>query len=381
MEERTIDIKLIRFDPAIYPRFTQSMEEIKRYAELIKTGTPLPPIKVDYAYRIIDGYHRWQAHLKVGHQEVKVVFVECRDNFEALQSACYLNAIQGITLTKEERRKNALRLYEMARANPSEPSEDKMRDIARAVGVSCRTIYRWTEELRRRKKQEIIEKATELRRQGKTQQATAQILGVHRSTISRIEKRPDVQNCYLTASHRPKKDLDFTSRRQCLAAMGQLVECNEDLPSREIIQNRLISNYNRIKMERERYGIDMETYGYFKSKIQKHTANIANELDCLSNIIIGLSLRLRDDDLKSTIYSMFQKVSTRFEEFRKQYLYVAKRWAFDNQDDTRKKISLMASKILAANGFSTPEIPPSKRLKVMVDRDSKTDLQNYCYDE
>ena len=348
MEQRTIDIKLIRFDPAIYPRFTQSIEEINRYAELIKTGTPLPPIKVDYAYRIIDGYHRWQAHLKVGHQEVKVVFVECRDNFEALQSACYLNAIQGITLTKEERRKNALRLYEMARANSSEPSEDKMRDIARAVGVSCRTIYRWTEELRRRKKQEIIEKATELRRQGKTQQATAQILGVHRSTISRIEKRPHVQNCYLTASHRPK-DTDFTSRRQCLATIRQLVECNEGLPGRETIHNRLISSYNRIKVERERYGIDMETYGYFKSKIEKHVANISNELDCLSEIIIGLSLRLRDDDLKSTIYTMFQKVSTRFEEFRRQCLYVAKRWALDNQDNTRKKISLMASRILATS--------------------------------
>ena len=93
----------------------------------------------------------------------------------------------------------------------------------------------------------------------------------------------------------------------------------------------------------------METYGYFKSKIEKHTGNISNELDCLSEIIIGLSLRLRDDDLRSTIYSMFQKVSTRFEEFRRQCLYVAKRWAFDNRDDTRKKISLMASRILATS--------------------------------
>jgi len=353
MEEKTIDIRLVKFDPVIYPRSTQSADEIERYAELIRTGTELPPIKLDHRYRIVDGYHRWQAHLKHHLKTIRVIFVDTADDFEALQMASYLNAVQGMPLTKDDRRKNAIKLYQMACHGFAPPSEKKMKEIARAVGVSWQTLYRWTAEVRKKRKHEREKKVTELRKQGKTQGETARILGISQRTVSDVERTtPFSKNSQMRIFAREGKNnnsFGFTSRRECLAAMQELIK--SDIPSCEegIIQSKIISSYTQIKTERQRYGIDMETYRHFRQEIQKHTANILTEMDYLNNNVIGLLAQLKDMKLKLNISALFKNISDRFEEFKKHYRYVMGVPDFAESEsklDSQKKIIKIMTKML-----------------------------------
>ena len=93
----------IRLEKRVYPRIKPSDENIKRYTELVKAGAKFPPILLDQNYRLMDGFHRWQAHINANKYEIPARIVRIPDDIRGFEIACQMNAIQGMPLTKEER--------------------------------------------------------------------------------------------------------------------------------------------------------------------------------------------------------------------------------------------------------------------------------------
>ena len=64
MNEITVDA--VVFDGAIYPRTKPSSSIITEYADALAGGATFPPIILEQGTnRLLDGYHRWKAHVKL----------------------------------------------------------------------------------------------------------------------------------------------------------------------------------------------------------------------------------------------------------------------------------------------------------------------------
>lgn len=65
----TIKLSDIKYDGSIYPRKKPSSSTIAEYADAMLAGAKFPPIVIEQdTNRLLDGYHRWKAHLKAKEQ-------------------------------------------------------------------------------------------------------------------------------------------------------------------------------------------------------------------------------------------------------------------------------------------------------------------------
>lgn len=308
----SLPIDVIKFDPRIYPRLKPSQEDIERYAELMKSGIEFPPIIVDQHIRLIDGYHRWKAAQLAGKSSIETETIAVNNDEQALAIACALNAIQGVQLTPEERKKNAIRLYRMACNGFTLPTEEKVKEIARAVGVSRTTVYRWTEHIRQQIKERKLKKIGELREEGKSQTEIAQIVGVSQPTVSRV-----TESCFIHPSHLGEMNsgLNLNTRRGCEKAIRMIIEHVDELVQWSKEDERKIwEQYQQRKREKEKYGIPLSAYDQFKNEIEQNTATIFKSLETIEKYALGLITTVRDERMKREIQN---KVRPLFERMRK----------------------------------------------------------------
>jgi ParB-like chromosome segregation protein Spo0J len=176
-ETRRIDEIVWRKD--LYPRFEPDPATIQRYAESIEL---LPPIQINQRNELIDGYHRWTAHKKVGLVDVPVKVTETASDAEVLRLAIQSNAAHGLQLSNDDKRSMALKLYD----------GDK-DEIAKLLSVSERTIARWVSNIDQAQREERQQRIRDLWLACQTQEEIADAVGLAQQTVAdQLQELPDL---------------------------------------------------------------------------------------------------------------------------------------------------------------------------------------------
>lgn len=148
-----IRIEDIKIDASMDPRFGEerSQSVVEGYMEALDR---LPPIVIDQDNHIIDGVHRYQAHLLAGKDTIQVYRQEMQDEGAAFIASVEANTSFGQPLKAHQRRDAARRLYRQYGFPNSE--------IETAVNRGPSTVTKWLSDLKDEWKAHIREAAYSL---------------------------------------------------------------------------------------------------------------------------------------------------------------------------------------------------------------------------
>lgn len=142
--------RAVRVNTAIMPRLAEPDPAIvERYAEVFDA---LPPIVVQKdSFVLIDGQHRLAAAAKALRDHIRILEVDAADD-DLEDLAIEANIAHGLSLTPDERRRAARRMYNRHNPDTGGTSGDAWSavDIARRSGVHRNTVGRWLEDDRQR---------------------------------------------------------------------------------------------------------------------------------------------------------------------------------------------------------------------------------------
>ena len=132
-----IPVSSIVFREDSYPRIKTSAETVQKYAEDLSV---LPPIEVNQRNELIDGWHRWTAHKKVGAENIRAVITETASDTHLLELAIERNASHGLQLSQEDKRDMARRIYH---ATAERDRDGKKKELSRILSVGLSTVHLW----------------------------------------------------------------------------------------------------------------------------------------------------------------------------------------------------------------------------------------------
>lgn len=157
----------------LYPRFKPHQNLIEKYSDSLEF---LPPIKVNQANILIDGFHRWKAHQLKNADKIKAEVIETESEKELRRLAYMHNSAHGLSLSNEEKRSYA---QEMIGAM-------NVEELCAVLSVSKSTINDWTKTQRENIIKRRNEKILSLYLKCCTQQQIAEALEVPQRTVSDI---------------------------------------------------------------------------------------------------------------------------------------------------------------------------------------------------
>lgn len=165
----------VQFRDDLYPRFEPNQSLIQKYSDSIEH---LPPIKVSEDGILIDGFHRWKAYMLAGYEDIPAEIVEVESEKQLKRLAYQYNSNHGLQLSNDEKRRYAQEMY----------GEMTVKALADVLGVSEKTVQRWTETQAKAAKEERDRRIVELYlRAWNTQESIADVLGVDsKQTVSNI---------------------------------------------------------------------------------------------------------------------------------------------------------------------------------------------------
>lgn len=164
----------IVFRSDLYPRFNPDQKLIERYAQSVEF---LPPILINQADILIDGYHRLKAHQIAGARKITCQVRQTASEKELKRLAYQFNSHHGLQLSDDEKRAYANEMI----------AEVSASDLAAVLSVDERTISRWTKERRRSLEEERDRRIVELYlRAWNTQEAVAQAVDTTQRTVSNV---------------------------------------------------------------------------------------------------------------------------------------------------------------------------------------------------
>ncbi len=118
----------------LYPRFEPDASVIQKYAEDIDR---YPPVEINQNNELIDGYHRWTAYKKAEVEIIKVTVTRTDSDRHFARLAMSRNAQHGLCISNAEKKDWLLTWY-------VGESNDEKQTLANDMGVSLRTVKRWT---------------------------------------------------------------------------------------------------------------------------------------------------------------------------------------------------------------------------------------------
>jgi hypothetical protein len=121
----------------LYPRIETSAVTVQKYAEDLSV---LPEIEVNQHNELIDGWHRWTAHKKVGADKIRVKVTKTTSDAHLLELAIERNAIHGLQLSQADKKSMAQRIYN---ATPEKERKGKKEQLAKILSVSQRVVQDW----------------------------------------------------------------------------------------------------------------------------------------------------------------------------------------------------------------------------------------------
>jgi ParB-like chromosome segregation protein Spo0J len=165
MEGQTVPLAKVVMTTEVWPRERGDPDRVEMFMGLIEAGECVPPVEVvplsDGRFLVADGFHRVEAHRRLGRVEIEVVTVAVGSE-ETAKRAAYRHALETATrsalpLTKAERRRAVYGLLD-------ERSDLSHRAIAKLVGISHQTVDRWAVERGRQDDAQSVEEAVVERR-------------------------------------------------------------------------------------------------------------------------------------------------------------------------------------------------------------------------
>jgi DNA modification methylase len=172
-----ISTKEIVFREDLYPRFEADQQTIQKYADSVEH---LPPIQLNQNKILIDGYHRWKAHELAGETEIAYETVETESDKHIKQLAYQTNSNHGLQLKNDEKRRFAQEMF----------GQMDKKLMSQILGVSTKTIDRWTETQAKAQKEDQKRQMVDLylRAWNGSYKNMSTILGEPESTIKDIVK-------------------------------------------------------------------------------------------------------------------------------------------------------------------------------------------------
>lgn len=104
---------------------------VQQYAEVVDD---LPPSEVNQDRILINAYHRYLAHKEAGKSTIKVKITTTKNEQEVYLLSVERNARHGKQYTREEKRHNAIRVYD---------ADVDRAMIQRYLAVSAATLSGW----------------------------------------------------------------------------------------------------------------------------------------------------------------------------------------------------------------------------------------------
>lgn len=229
--EIALDSVVIRRD--LYPRLKHDPALVQRYADNLEV---MPPIEVNQYGHLIDGYHRYLAHQKVGASTIRVTITETTSDAELLALAAQRNAAHGWQLTNEDKRDVAIRLYNGGTGLSKE-------QIARVLSVSDRQVRNYLSDIDRQIREREEREVAELWMLGYTENEIAERTGVPRQTLNDwIRTLPKSETFPISAKSRDfAQDADWKPPLYTLWNYGRLTNAVEHFGNSEqrILENLL----------------------------------------------------------------------------------------------------------------------------------------------
>lgn len=169
--------KSIRFVPDLYPRLKPSDDVVERYRDALDR---LPPITVARGGIIVDGYHRWQAHVREGVETIAVDDLGNLSDAEIVRESISRNASHGHQLSRADKRRLAAQLW----SRFADMDGNRTTEIATLLAVSERSVSEWTKDARKEERDAQQARAFDLWLECWTQQAIADETGMSQQTVS-----------------------------------------------------------------------------------------------------------------------------------------------------------------------------------------------------
>ena len=169
-----MNVSDVKFRDDLYPRINPDPATIQRYAENVEV---LPPIEVNQHNELIDGFHRWTAHRKLELQTIHAVVTHTATEAEFLQLAIKRNAIHGLQLADQDKRKMAVRLYAAG------TGLDK-QEIATTLSVSLRSVNNYLSDVDKQLREERKQRIFDMYLACYTQAEIAEDVGLTQKTIA-----------------------------------------------------------------------------------------------------------------------------------------------------------------------------------------------------
>jgi len=184
-ETTTIPVSSVRFVKELYPRLKPHDDAVERYRDAIDN---LPPIVVARDGVLVDGYHRWQAHVREGLEQIRAVNLGNLTDAEIVRESIRRNATHGQQLSQKDKQRMAGQLWTtLAHLTTAE----RVKEIAELLSVSERSVQSWTKDVRKAEKEAQQAKAWDLWLDCLTEREIADAVGVTQPTVNDwlIEKR------------------------------------------------------------------------------------------------------------------------------------------------------------------------------------------------
>jgi hypothetical protein len=173
----TIRCDDVRFVKELYPRIKPLDAIVERYRDAIDN---LPPIAVARDGLLVDGYHRWQAHVREGRETIAAERLGNLSDAEIVRESIQRNAMHGHQLARQDKKRMAGHLWG---ALSHLPNGERVDDIAALLAVSRDAIERWTKDTRRAEREEQQERAWNLWLDCLSTRAIGDELGISHETI------------------------------------------------------------------------------------------------------------------------------------------------------------------------------------------------------
>lgn len=188
---KTADVRLVK---ELYPRLTEDNAAIERYRAAIGL---LPPIVIARDGILVDGYHRWQAHIKEGESEIDAVNLGNLSDIEILKESMIRNSHHGLQLSTSDKKKDAARLYTLLSGTPAERYEE----ISTLLSITQRTSQEYCKDARKNEVEQQKSQAWDMWLDCYSERQIAEEIGITHETVgnwvakfttdSKISQPPD----------------------------------------------------------------------------------------------------------------------------------------------------------------------------------------------
>ena len=168
------------FREGLYPRIETSPVTVQKYAEDLSV---LPPIEVNQRGELIDGWHRWTAHKKVGAVQIKAIVTPTESDEQLLELSIERNASHGLQLSQEDKRDMARRIYN---ATPERERQVKREHLQQILSVWRSPIAEWLSRIDKDSKESRDKRIFEAWLRCETVETIAENEDLSKGTISEI---------------------------------------------------------------------------------------------------------------------------------------------------------------------------------------------------